>query len=266
MKKIFLLTSFTLFFSFFIFEKSFAYDGTLTLTPIPLRVENYGDFVAVSNTECVSDSSISLWEHTDRYGVQAIGGLSQCPSVNTGETYSIEAGQQAHGFVYLSACADLMNTPTWPIQTDPGCSDWQSFEYGTTPPSEVCGDSSIDGDEECDDGDTSSGDGCSNLCLVETDFNCVGEPSVCTLLGGDGSNGFPAMQPSQVSSFTTKLGNSLSQLVDFFVSGAGLFFTLSVGLIILMYLIRWARFGSIDSVGVSDLSERIKNPSYQSKI
>lgn len=43
----------------------------------------------------------------------------------------------------------------------------------------VCGDGMVAGTEECDDGGTADGDGCSSLCQVEPGFTCPGEPSVC---------------------------------------------------------------------------------------
>ena len=49
----------------------------------------------------------------------------------------------------------------------------------------VCGDGAIQSPnsnnqyETCDDGDTSSGDGCSSSCQIETGWTCNGEPSVC---------------------------------------------------------------------------------------
>ncbi len=43
-----------------------------------------------------------------------------------------------------------------------------------------CGDGSITGSEECDDGDVDNGDGCSSACAVENNWSCTGEPSVCT--------------------------------------------------------------------------------------
>nr|BDT30465.1 EGF domain-containing protein [Myxococcus sp. MH1] len=44
----------------------------------------------------------------------------------------------------------------------------------------VCGDGVIDGSEErCDDGNQSSGDGCSSVCWPEAGYTCSGEPSVC---------------------------------------------------------------------------------------
>lgn len=51
----------------------------------------------------------------------------------------------------------------------------------------VCGDGVINGDEECDDENTDSSDGCSATCTLEDDAVCEGEPSVCRLITcGDG--------------------------------------------------------------------------------
>ena len=41
-------------------------------------------------------------------------------------------------------------------------------------------------DTECDDADTSGGDGCSALCLVEIGWSCGGTPSACAPICGDG--------------------------------------------------------------------------------
>lgn len=73
---------------------------------------------------------------------------------------------------------------------------WTTFENGpggeplgdpptsmSVPP--VCGDGVVSG-EVCDDGNTSSGDGCSATCTVEPGFTCTGSPSVCTPICGDG--------------------------------------------------------------------------------
>jgi cysteine-rich repeat protein len=45
----------------------------------------------------------------------------------------------------------------------------------------VCGDGVVSGNEECDDGNTTSGDGCSATCTVEAGYTCTGSPSVCTM-------------------------------------------------------------------------------------
>lgn len=56
------------------------------------------------------------------------------------------------------------------------------MELGSTP---VCGDGEIAGDEECDDGFTVDGDGCSETCTVEEGWTCTDSPSVCTTTCGD---------------------------------------------------------------------------------
>jgi len=50
----------------------------------------------------------------------------------------------------------------------------------------ACGDGVIWGAEECDDGNSVSGDGCSASCAVEAGFECDGQPSVCELMCSDG--------------------------------------------------------------------------------
>jgi cysteine-rich repeat protein len=49
-------------------------------------------------------------------------------------------------------------------------------------PEPACGDAVLDPDEECDDGDTSSGDGCDSTCHLEPCFDCdpeLGEQTLC---------------------------------------------------------------------------------------
>ncbi len=50
----------------------------------------------------------------------------------------------------------------------------------------VCGNGIIEPGEECDDGNTLSGDGCSATCRIEQGWECTGEPSVCVTVCGDG--------------------------------------------------------------------------------
>lgn len=44
----------------------------------------------------------------------------------------------------------------------------------------ICGDSTLDPGESCDDGNATANDGCSPSCTLEPGFMCVGAPSVCT--------------------------------------------------------------------------------------
>ncbi|TMA57855.1 MAG: DUF4215 domain-containing protein, partial [Deltaproteobacteria bacterium] len=50
----------------------------------------------------------------------------------------------------------------------------------------ICGDGLVEGSEQCDDGNTANGDGCSSICTLESGFSCSGNPSVCTSACGDG--------------------------------------------------------------------------------
>lgn len=45
----------------------------------------------------------------------------------------------------------------------------------------VCGDGNVETGEQCDDGDTTGGDGCSATCSAEPNYLCTGEPSVCII-------------------------------------------------------------------------------------
>ena len=49
-----------------------------------------------------------------------------------------------------------------------------------------CGDDEVSGTEECDDGETADGDGCSASCAIEHGYDCSGAPSVCSTTCGDG--------------------------------------------------------------------------------
>jgi cysteine-rich repeat protein len=50
----------------------------------------------------------------------------------------------------------------------------------------ICGDGIVGGSEQCDDGNLTNGDGCTNTCTIQAGFTCVGTPSVCSTICGDG--------------------------------------------------------------------------------
>jgi cysteine-rich repeat protein len=50
-----------------------------------------------------------------------------------------------------------------------------------------CGDGLISGTEQCDDKNTTSNDGCTSDCKVETGFTCIAQPSDCFSRCGDGT-------------------------------------------------------------------------------
>ena len=50
---------------------------------------------------------------------------------------------------------------------------------------QTCGNGVVEGTEECDDGNTTSGDGCSATCRLEnTSAICAGIPTGCSVTGG----------------------------------------------------------------------------------
>ena len=51
----------------------------------------------------------------------------------------------------------------------------------------LCGNSMLDNNESCDDGNDTDSDGCNTSCEIEDGWGCEGEPSVCELLCGDGA-------------------------------------------------------------------------------
>ncbi|MDD5074586.1 MAG: DUF4215 domain-containing protein [Candidatus Peribacteraceae bacterium] len=59
-------------------------------------------------------------------------------------------------------------------------------ESGFIPEESLCGNGLIEGSEECDDGNSSLGDGCSPFCEYESGYACAGEPSRCSSVCGDG--------------------------------------------------------------------------------
>ena len=76
-----------------------------------------------------------------------------------------------------------------------GCSSTCILE-GPAP----CGDGLIWLGEECDDGDTEGGDGCSATCAIEPGFECTGEPSVCT----------PACAPTELE-WHSRMGSTTTE-------------------------------------------------------
>ena len=51
----------------------------------------------------------------------------------------------------------------------------------------TCGDGVIERSEQCDDGNTTNGDGCSRLCQIEANWDCPSEGKPCKYVGNCGS-------------------------------------------------------------------------------
>jgi cysteine-rich repeat protein len=87
----------------------------------------------------------------------------------------------------------------------------------------VCGNKLIEGGEACDDGNTTDGDGCDQLCRLEPKSgNSCDEPEPLVLLG-DGSGSYSA----QISSGTTNLDNIHTRCGTLFRNGRDKFYSVT---------------------------------------
>jgi cysteine-rich repeat protein len=86
----------------------------------------------------------------------------------------------------------------WATEADGGTGEYDSLGIDdiqvvvvAVPPEAdpFCGDGAIDGEEVCDDGDNTGGDGCSSICTIESGWICDDEPSVCVEIPADGPGG-----------------------------------------------------------------------------
>ena len=68
------------------------------------------------------------------------------------------------------------------IPADPQCGSPSDPNEGP----DLCGNGILDASEQCDDRNVVNGDGCSMFCAAETGYICIGSPSVCRAVCGDG--------------------------------------------------------------------------------
>jgi cysteine-rich repeat protein len=81
----------------------------------------------------------------------------------------VACGEQGtQGFIYLDTEVEALRV----------CRQDQWYEL--TVAADLCGNGFIREAEECDDGNSADGDGCSSSCEVEDGYACDGEPSNCT--------------------------------------------------------------------------------------
>ena len=80
---------------------------------------------------------------------------------------------------YVDVCEGCATLTTCTSLNANECAEITGCSWSGTSP--VCGDGVIGSGEECDDFDSSSGDGCSSTCQLEVNYVCSGTPSVCVL-------------------------------------------------------------------------------------
>lgn len=169
--------------------------GAVTsLSDVPLTRLNYGDdfswtfLTREDSTEC-SVSSIEL--NPQMSTLSTVGERQPYTAVPFGEADSCSvAGQRLNGFDYGwnwtdpidDTSGDDKNIASWveangslfdtnPSAVPAGCTS-SCISEGSEPIVAICGDRAVDTGEDCDDGNTLSGDGCSANCLREGTDAC----------------------------------------------------------------------------------------------
>lgn len=117
-------------------------------------------------TDCDYDSFTGDFHGNYSDTTGAIDALLEDLADNGGETFT-HALESTSPALDAGSCTDINGST---ISTDQrgqsrsdGLCDSGAFEYQTTP---ICGDSYKDGSEECDDGNTTDGDGCESTCIA----------------------------------------------------------------------------------------------------
>lgn len=76
---------------------------------------------------------------------------------------------------------------TCAVEAGFNCAFANVLDFNTVCNATTCGDGVVEVPaEHCDDSNTEAGDGCSATCGVEPGYQCVGQPSTCTTVCGDG--------------------------------------------------------------------------------
>jgi cysteine-rich repeat protein len=100
--------------------------------------------------------------------------------------------QTVSGFGWAVDNVELSNsvllTSTATALSDQGYSGSAEARTEVTEPGTACGDGIVAGTNQCDDGNTADGDGCSATCQVEQCYVCSGQPSLCSATDGASCN------------------------------------------------------------------------------
>ncbi len=90
-----------------------------------------------------------------------------------------------------------------------------------TPPASTCGNSTLEGLEQCDDGNTGNFDGCSAVCAFESQFSIPTEAAIGDVSGAQAGNG--VLEPGETATYQTTWYNNTGTAAT--LSGTGALFT-----------------------------------------
>ena len=136
-------------------------------------VDGY-DYIHTTSDACSCGCCTGTPEH--QYADCNLGSCWGCPPLGS----SCDNGPTC-----TSNCWDTSSTAYYCPGTS--CSVSCASPSGCASSCTVMGNGIIETGEECDDGNTANGDGCSSTGIIESGYTCSGEPSVCNVIYGDGT-------------------------------------------------------------------------------
>lgn len=173
------------------YEVSFWYKTSGTTNPINFQVSDGPFNNVLVNTQYAATNGV--WQQVTRQFTytNSLATQLRISNPNVGsfwiDDFSLREVTGQGGSTSVDYSYDLASlnpgTYSWYLEADDGSFVDQSTTRTLVvpePPQPVCGDGVIEGTEQCDDGDSQGGDGCSAICQVESGWTCVGEPSVCS--------------------------------------------------------------------------------------
>jgi len=185
--------------------------STLTLTfmnwrPSALSGAKFNDLDADGQAKESGEPGLSGWSIYVDYNDNGTYESATEPSATTDASgnYSITIVKPGTFKVRSSTQANWTNSyPSggatgYVTKTFTSGSSFTGVDFGSW--TATCGDGTKEDTEACDDADTTSGDGCSATCAVESGYTCSGSPSSCQKCGNGTKEGTEACDDADTTS------------------------------------------------------------------